>query len=205
MILTAFNSEALKERLSRLDSGRQLAFGAACCERLLPNYLAFQQDTGWGDVHPVRDALESVWASIRDEVLSHQEIKNITAFCESAVPDSEAFKSLYVTSAQDACFAVCCLLDFLLESDVNKIVQAATYAIDSVDLYVQEIENMPPNDPKLEPKILAHHLMQRELAQQEENLKMIEQTPFLSHEFLARLKKSWDNNGKSNLDIPSLS
>lgn len=91
----------------------------------------------------------------------------------------------------------------MFENDVDKIVQAATYATDSVDLYVQEIENMSPNDPTLEKKILAHHLMQRELAQQEENLKMIEQTPSLSREFLAQLKQSWGNNGKSNLDIPT--
>jgi uncharacterized protein YjaG (DUF416 family) len=48
MIMPAFNGAVLKEQLRRLDSKRQLAFGAVCCERLLPNYLAFQHDAGWG-------------------------------------------------------------------------------------------------------------------------------------------------------------
>lgn len=107
-----------------------------------------------------------------------------------------------MTSAQDACFAVCGLLDYLLESDVDKIVQAATYATDSVDLYAQEIESMAPNDPQLEQKILTHRLMQRELAKQEEDLKAIELASSLNQEFLAQRKASWNNNGKSNLDLP---
>lgn len=202
MVLPAFNGEALMERLIRLDNKRQLAFGAVCCERLLPNYLAFQKNAGWGNIDPIRKALDYVWWSLSNQPPSSQEIKNMIASCESAAPDSEDFDSLYVTSAQDVCFAVCGLLDYLLEGDVGKVVQAATYATDSVDLYVQEIENMAPDDPQLERRILTHRLMQRELAQQEQDLKAIEQAPSLSQVFLAQLKVSWNNNGKSNLDIP---
>ena len=157
---------------------------------------------GCGDIALVRKALDCVWTFLRDQPLSSEEIKNVTASCESAVPNSDDFVSLYVTSAQDACFAVCGLLDYLLESDVGKVVQVATYATDSVDLYVQEIENMAPNDPQLEQKILLHPLMQRELTQQEDDLKAIEQVPSLSQEFLAQRKATWNNNGKSNLDLP---
>lgn len=202
MVLPAFNANSLRTRLIKLDSALQLAFGAVCCERLLPNYIAFQSDTGWGDVAPIRKALDFVWLSLESKSLDTQAVKSITESCESVAPDSEDFESLYVSSAQDACFAVCGLLDYLLENDVDKIVQAATYATDSVDLYVQEIENMAPNDPELEQKILNHRLMQRELAQQEKNLADIEQATTLSSDFLDGLKQSWNNEGKSNLDLP---
>jgi len=202
MVLPAFNANSLRARLLKLDSAQQLAFGAVCCERLLPNYIAFQSDTGWGDVAPIRKALDFVWSSLESKSLYTQAVKSITESCESVAPDSEDFESLYVSSAQDACFAVCSLLDYLLENDVDKIVQVATYATDSVDLYVQEIENMAPNDPELEQKILNHRLMQRELAQQEKNLADIEQAATLSTDFLDGLKQSWNNEGKSNLDLP---
>jgi len=202
MVLLAFNANSLRTRLIKLDSALQLAFGAVCCERLLPNYIAFQSDTGWGNVAPIRKALDFVWSSLESKSLDTQAVKSITESCESVAPDSEDFESLYVSSAQDACFAVCGLLDYLLENDVDKIVQAATYATDSVDLYVQEIENMAPNDPELEQKILNHRLMQRELAQQEKNLADIEQATTLSSDFLDGLKQSWNNEGKSNLDLP---
>lgn len=202
MMMPTFDGIVLKKRLKKLGNKQQLVFGALCCERLLPNYLAFQQDACWGDIVPVRRALDCVWASIHGQTLRSQEIKEAIAFCESVAPNSDDFVSLYVTSAQDACFAVCCLLDYLIKDDLDKVVQVATYATDSVDLYVQEIESMKPNDPQLEQKILGHRLMQRELAQQEQDLTALELTPFLSQEFLAQRKASWSNNGKSNLDLP---
>ena len=202
MLLPAFNADSLRARLVKLDSNQQLLFGALCCERLLPNYMAFQQDTVEGDIMPIREALDFVWASLENESVDTQAVKSITTSCESVAPDSEDFESLYVSSAQDACFAVCGLLDYLIKSDVDKIVQAVTYATDSVDLYVQEIEHMVPGDPELEQKILDHHLMQRELAQQEKNLVDIEQATALGSDFLSYLKQSWNNEGKSNLDLP---
>ena len=201
-MLPVFSANSLREKLIKLDANQQLAFGAICCERLLPNYKAFQQDVGWGDFLPVRKALDFLWTVLKGGSTTPEEIKSITAYCEAVVPDSEDFESPYVSLAQDGCFAVCSLLDYLLENDVDRVVQAATYATDSVDFYVQEIESMAPNDPELEQKILSHNLMQRELAQQEENLKAVEQVDVDSVEFLDGLKNSWNNEGKSNLDLP---
>jgi uncharacterized protein len=202
MVLPAFNSEILKNRLTKLDKNRQLAFGAVCCERLLPNYLAFKEDTGWGDINPIRESLNLIWFVLQGQQPNTQEIKKLIDACEKVGPDSEDFESLYVSSAQDACFAVCGLLDYMLKADVGKIVQAACYGTDSVDLYVQEIENIAPNDPDLEQKILTHDLMQRELEKQDKDLTLIEQIDLLSPDFLEQLKNSWDNNGRSNLDLP---
>jgi len=201
-MLSAFNANSLRAKLIKFDTDQQLAFGAICCERLLPNYIAFQQDVGWGDIAPIRKALDFVWSFLGSKSVDTQAVESITDSCESVAPDSEDFESLYVSSAQDACFAVFGLLDFLLENSVDKIVQAATYATDSVDLYVQEIEDMAPNDPELEQKILNHRLMQRELAQQEKDFTEIEQATTLSSDFLDGLKQSWNNEGKSNLDLP---
>jgi uncharacterized protein len=203
MLLPAFNHDTLKNRLRKLSDEQQLAFGAACCERLLPNYLAFQTETGWGDLKTIRSALDLVWSCLcRESLSSSKEVKLLITCCESVAPNSEYFVSLYLTSAQDACFAICGLLDYLIESDVDKIVKTATYATDSVDLYVQEIENMDPNSPELEQVILTHRLMQRELSQQEKDLKFVEQAISLNSILLFQLKKSWNNNGKSNLDLP---
>lgn len=202
MVLPAFDGGRLMKRLEKLDSRRQLAFGAACCERLLPNYNAFQEDTGWGSIRPIQDALNLVWSSVGGQQPGFGEVKHVLNECESVGPDSDDFESLYTGFAQDTCFAVCSLLDYLLNSNPERVVQAATYATDSVDLFVQELENMVPNDPELEQKILAHPLMQRELAQQEKELQMIEQASSLNPEFLKRLRSAWDNNGRSNLDLP---
>jgi len=202
MVLPAFNANSLRARLAKLDSGKQLAFGAVTCERLLPNYASFQKHPGWGDVALLRKALDFVWSSIGSESIDAQVVRSITASIEAATPDSEDYETVYADLARDACLCVLNLLGFLSEKDVDKIIYAVTYATDSVDLYVQEIESLDPNDPELEQKILNHRLMQRELVQQEKNLVDIGRASALSPDFLNALKASWNNEGKSNLDLP---
>lgn len=202
MSLPAFNSENLLNRLQKMENKRQLAFGAACCLRLTPNYLAFNIDTKWGEVTSVNEALEAIWSFLNGTELTEEKINELIVSCENAAPDSEDFNSLYVSFAQDACFAICSVLDFILDNNVENIVKAATYATDSVDLYVQEIENLASNDSNLEQKILNHKLMQRELRKQQDDLISLEQSVKFDVVFLKELKESWNNNGKSNLDLP---
>lgn len=189
-------------RLGQLDARRQLTFGAACCERLLPNYEAFSQDACWGDATPLRHALDRIWAHLGGAVLAADEAGTALEACEAAVPDSEEHTSLYVTAAQDACFAVCALYDFVQDPQADHIADVARFAIDSVDLYVQEIERMHPDDPRLEHKITNHWLMQRELAQQESDLEAVCAASSMGSTLLAELRTSWPYPGKSNLDLP---
>jgi hypothetical protein len=77
---------------------------------------------------------------------------------------------LYVSSAQDATFAVCALFDFLLDGDLGRLVGVPQLSTDTVDLVVQERENMDPGDPVLEQRILEHPLMQQELVRQRRDL-----------------------------------
>lgn len=201
MGLPAFNADLLKKRLIKIDQDGQLAFGAICVERILPNYAAFKKDTDWGEIAPLRRALDLAWSTVIDKTSDAKTVKFLFESCESVAPDTEIFDSLYASLAQDVCIAACNLLSFMLEYDVNKIVWVATYATDSVDLYVQETEAMDPNVPGLEMKILDHYLMQRELGQQEKNLNFIEQATIFDSSFINDLKQSWDNEGKSNLDL----
>ena len=108
----AFDSQFLMDRLRSFDFNRKLAFGVLCCERLLPNYLAFQQESGWGSVTSVRKALDCAIAFLCGRKPSAETIQEASAACESCAPSSDDFSYVRVTSAQDACFAVCSLLDF---------------------------------------------------------------------------------------------
>ena len=65
-------------------------------------------------------------------------------------------------------------MDYLIEGDVNSIADIATLATESIDLFIQKIEGMDPNDPDLEQKVLTHNLMQRELCQKERELTTVE-------------------------------
>jgi hypothetical protein len=165
-----FNDQQTRKMLSTLQVHQQLAFGAACCERMLPNYEAFMQEAGWGDVSPLRRALDSVWEACEARPRHRRELRDLLSQCEKCAPNSEDFIFLYVSSAQDAAFAICALLDFLLDGDLNRIVSVPQMSTDSVDLIVQERENMDPRDPFRESKILEHPLMQQELVRQRRDI-----------------------------------
>jgi uncharacterized protein YjaG (DUF416 family) len=201
MKIPAFNAEKLEGRLLKLSNEHQLLFGVLCCERLLPNYMAFQREVGSVGFDELRSALDLVWQILEQERPAKEDLEAAISACESVAPNSDDFSSLYVTAAQDACFAVCCLLDFLLEADVKKIVQAATYATDSVDLYVQEIERYDPRDALLEQKILSHGLMQKELENQEIDLQKIEAATIDNQNIIRSLRQTRSFLEKGNLDV----
>jgi len=154
------------EALSKMQAHQQLAFGAACCERMLPNYETFMREVSWGDAGALRSGLDAVWDACEGRLPGEAQLRKLLARCEECAPDSEDYTSLYTSSAQDAAFAVCALLDFLLDGDVGRIASVPRFATDSVDLIVQERERMDPRDPLREQKIFEHALMQQELVRQ---------------------------------------
>lgn len=201
MTLPAFDEGALVARLADLDKSRQLVFGALCCERLLPNYLVFSKEQAWGDMARLRQALDRVWQHLGGAGLDAREAVTLCDEVEAVVPDSESFDSLYVTAAQDACFAVCALYDFIVEPDTRHIADVARFATDSVDLYVQEIEQMPAMTPDLEYMITEHRLMQRELRQQAQDLYTLTATPIFDSSAVEESRAAWPQSGRSNLDL----
>jgi uncharacterized protein YjaG (DUF416 family) len=201
MLLPVFDSAVMLGRLQRLSNEHQQAFGAACCERLLPNYAAFQRAAGWGDVNILRKALDLVWSALSNYLVYPKDVRNNISKCEKIAPSSADFEVLLVTAAQDACFATCSLLDFLLDGDVTRITQIAIYATDSIDLFVQEIENLNPRARDLEQKVLAHPLMQKELARQDEDLKFLENALVINEQIICQLRASSDYGGLGNLGV----
>lgn len=173
----AFSEKRTLEALCKLERYQQLAFGASCCERMLPNYERFAREVGWRDARPLRSALDAAWDACTSQRLPEAGLRELLSQCEDCAPDSESFTSLYTSSAQDAVFAICSLLDFLIDGDVSRVVSIPRFSTDSADLIVQEREAMDPRDPLRESKILEHPLMQQELARQRRDLEDASRIP----------------------------
>lgn len=169
-----YNKESIQKQLGNLSNDAQLCFGILCCERLLPNYLAFMHETGWGDIAILRRTLDELWNHLINEDMSNLEVKALIQECERNAPDSDNFDSLLTAAAQDAVFATCSLLDYILTGDTERVAQASSYSIDSIDLYVQEIESIPANSSDIEDLIRGHVLMQEEIHRQQDDLRFIE-------------------------------
>lgn len=174
-MLTYDKGEVLRQ-INSLPPNERLAFAAACCERLLPNYLAFKNDVGWGDEKPLRNALDRVWEYASGAVIIPDDVRALLPVCESVTPDADDFQVLLTGPAQDAVFAICNTLDYLLNGNTASLAECSAHAIDTVDLYVQETENIPPQSSDLESRIREHHLMQREIQRQCDDLSQLRQS-----------------------------
>ena len=164
--LLRFDRNELTDKLRCLSDKKRLAFALTCCERLVPNYRKFQSETKWGDIGLIESLMDQLWKAAAGSQVGEQELAELSRQCEACAPDADDFDSLYVSSAQDACLAMCQVFDYVHDQNLEHLTQAASYAIDSVDLYVQETENMQPNTEDLEGRILAHPLMQNEIKKQ---------------------------------------
>jgi uncharacterized protein YjaG (DUF416 family) len=203
MATFSYSKIAVQQRLEPLPDRMRVAFGLSCCERMFPNYLACKKKIKWGDERPLRLAMDALWEWIGGKRFTEPNIKKFMNECEVVAPNSEDFSEVLTTPAQDACFAVCCVLEYLLTQNLDRIVQASTYSIDTLDLWVQEIQSgfsriptIVPNSPEREERIRLYPLMQRELARQDADLKLLATNPDVGS-----LKIQWSAPSKSNIDL----
>ena len=189
MVLPLFDRQILEDSLSQLRSLHQLAFGALCCERLLPSYEALQSEAGWGNVGSIKSAIDLAWSVCKGNKADPLKVKRLIRDCESVASSFGDFDSQYTTLAQNCAFAACSLLDYMMEGSVCTVAQIASYTTDSVDLFIQEYDNMDPNAPDLEQQILAHPLMQRELRNQLDDHEALRKIDKFTEETVSLLRK----------------
>ena len=157
-----------------LNVAGRLTFALSCAERMLPNYRRFVRENDWGDPLVLREALDLGWSWLENHRISSDAARRLRDACFEQAPHTEDFSSILVSSALDAANSAANIAELLIEPDVEKAVEIASYGRDTVDMYVQELEDMPPNAPDLEERIRRHEMMQRELTRQREAIEAIE-------------------------------
>jgi len=198
-----YSKEEVQRRLEALPSRSRVAFGLSCCERMLPNYVAFKREVKWGDEKPLRKALDESWRHVEGQTVDEFIVRQLLSNCEVVAPDSDDFSSLLTGPAQEACFSICCILDYVLQGNPERIAQASSFAVDTLDLYVSALldgfDRTPHaifNGKERDEQIRLHPLMQRELARQDADLKLLATNPDLGS-----LKAQWRAPAKSNIDL----
>jgi len=199
----SYSKAEIQRHLEDLPNHSRIAFGLSCCERMIGNYIACKQKIKWGDERPLRRALDELWRYLEGQAMTKPEAKQMYDACEAVAPNSDDFSEMLTTLAQDSCFAICCVLEYFLQENPEQIAQASSFAIDTLDFYVQELmdgfSNIPraiPKSEEREERIRLHPLMQRELARQDADLKLLASNPDL-----ATLKAQWRSPEKSNIDL----
>lgn len=181
-----FDETNLLQAAEDFPDWKMLAFMAYCCERMLPNYRSFQVDTGSGDTAPMRSALDLVWKWIEDaQPVPAMDI--LASACEGQSPDTAEFSSIYTSAALDAVAATVATLDALGRVSAQSMIDVASLARDTIDLFVQETEGLDPSGVSFELDIVQNPLMQAELRTQRESLEL--------------LRNLGDERGKAGVDL----
>lgn len=198
-----YSKEEIQRRLEMLPHRSRVAFGLSCCERMLRNYITCKQRIKWGDEQPLQKALDELWKYVGGQAMDKSAAKQMYEDCEAVAPNSDNFSELLTTAAQDACFSICSVLDYVQQNNLEHIAQASSFAIDTLDLYISALlDGFPttaravPCNPEREERIRLHPLMQREIARQDADLKLLATNPDLG-----LLKVQWHAPVKSNIDL----
>jgi uncharacterized protein YjaG (DUF416 family) len=174
-----FSETALKERLTRFSCSKMVAFAACCAERLAPVYMRYAQKASLPDHESslFRYALDEVWNHLLGKKIDELALEQLEESCLEAIPsedDTSTFKEPY---AEDAGAAVTYCLRALRSCDPQNAIWAATSLYDALDNFVIRTEAASHID---EQKILAHPLIQEELARQQCDLDQLEASDALT-------------------------
>lgn len=195
-----FDENFLKQKLLALSNGKKIFFMLAVCERIFPNFVIFARESGHKGEDILRSYLNMAWEKL-------QKGKTIADFsleaddCQAIAPDTEDYETILVSSALDAAAAISLLMQFFTDNDVDHIVEAASLARDSVDMYVQDIEKITSTDPNFEKLILTHPLMQTELIRQRKDVELLKNLSENIEDSYSLLREKWFDTKKSCLEL----
>ncbi|MEH2258927.1 DUF416 family protein [Nostoc sp.] len=209
MNLNLYKFDALEKELGGLPHLHRIAFAASCCERLLPNYNAFSRLENWGDPSVLRTALNEVWQILQGKPVDAALIRRLIEDCEDVIPDSDDFTSpnlIYDVEAQEAGIAICNTLEACLNPTPQQIIRVANCVTNTIDAFVPHgdksfnVSESKVGLKKLEEAITSHPFAVREMAKQSEDLQRLKHEK-LDRDFVKWLRTSFDNDGKSLIDL----
>lgn len=186
--------------MTLVEFRKKLIFGYLTCQRLFPNYVYFSTRYNFGNPEIIRGYL----TDIRKIIVSGTgdiEFKGHEKNIENVMPTPHEFESVLASSALDACAGIIELISFIQDKDISRIESISTLAKDSVDMYIQEKENLDISSPDFEAKIANHYLMKREIDIQKGILDFLSRFENINEEDLITLEKLQANNGLGNLDL----
>ncbi|MFN6566726.1 DUF416 family protein [Dendronalium sp. ChiSLP03b] len=200
--------DILEQELETLLPMHRIAFAAACCERLFPNYGIFLREIkeqGWNEQDPIREALDEIWGFLAGKKVDVSRFRQLLFNCERYFYDSENEET---PEGQRGAWIVCNTIELCLAQTPQQTFLVAKEIDETLFEYIDYLrcqsEDESSEDISHEQllEIVANHpFTVREMAKQSEDLQRLREIPTLTPEFLQWLRTSSENGGKSLLDL----
>jgi uncharacterized protein YjaG (DUF416 family) len=104
------------------------------------------------------------------------------------MPNTEEYDTILSSFALDACTSIYSCICFLLDQETENIIDTAIYARDTVDMFIQENDDMELNDMLFEVKIENNYFMKLEKERQKKVILKLNQKNKISDLILDELR-----------------
>ena len=153
-----------EESLKEFEFHPLLAYIYGLSVRIAPIYKAFVNTKKWGNIGQYKEAQELLKniALDKKDVSKKEMIRKQEALAK-ITPDTEMFGSLLGTGALDTCVLLLETFDAILEQDNETLISMASLPFNSVQMYIEELNDIDPNYKLYETFIFSHPLMVEEM------------------------------------------
>ncbi|GAB4543536.1 MAG: DUF416 family protein [Pleurocapsa sp.] len=198
--------DTLEKELEKLSPLHRIAFAAACCERLYPNYGIIVREMKQmlpDEPNHLRTALDKIWEYLAERNIDATTFRQLISDCEGY----HYYEEIYNAEAQRTLEAIICALELCLEPTARNAIAVLRQIDETLFEYLDgEMDNKDPNWNKKSHfevlNIISNHPFTiREMNQQTEDLKKLKEISSFNREFLNLLRNSSNNQGKSLLDL----
>ncbi|WP_449418921.1 YjaG family protein [Phormidium nigroviride] len=209
MNLDFYNLDLLEKELEKLPPLHRIAFAASICERMLPNYSAFTREVGWGNPSILRVALDEVWQILQGKPLDEPKIYQLMEECSNNSPSGDdSYNSHYLPEAEVTVIAISNTLYLCLEPTPQRTIGVARQAEETLFSFISFLASLKAFgswDKKTlaeqTKEVASHQFTVREIAKQKEDLQRLKKVEILDREFLESLRASFNNSGRSLIDL----
>ena len=188
------------QRIRQLTPWQQAAFASALCERMLPNYLLYQEVSGEGDYQTLRNLLNLAWEWLSvPKTRINQETQQEKL--EEVTPNTNESSPLGYLLALDCCVALSSLLQSLAAKADPEGLTISKLSQSSVSRFLESTDCLDIAPEALEDAINQHPLMAFEQEVQNELLDLLERNEEGDKSLCVQLKKLALEEGISNIGL----
>ena len=131
--------EQLSNQLSLLPKNQLINFGVNICQRLLPDYIDFHRQFNWGDPEILKKSIQYIKDTPADAV-DEEKVKQLLADLDAILPDTEEFTDPLGSYALNAACAVFELLEYLIDPEIDHLLNISSTITDTIDFKLSELE-----------------------------------------------------------------
>ncbi|MCR5890968.1 YjaG family protein [Hymenobacter sp. J193] len=181
--------DTLVPLLRSLPLTHQAVFAALTCEKMLPSIVRFDETEESPGASIFRRAIDALCAFGAHEPISKDEFAHLQQQLEEFWPDLDESTNPVASYAFDACVALGEALALVQDAEAEHVVQCATAARDTVDMYVQDVTDIDLPPVELNEFIDATPVMQREVARQAATAQVLATEAHLTTAFIDQLRQ----------------